>query len=91
MNRVWKHFFKNLAWPVGITAYTFGSLTAGSYIAIWLGYDSEAGVQISALVMIVLPVLAYLVRDMWLDAKRKVEWENEEMMRTLKGKNNYDR
>jgi hypothetical protein len=91
MNRVWKHFLKNLAWPVGITVYTFGSLTAGAFIATWLGYDSEAGIQISALVMIVLPVLAYLVRDMWCDAKRKVERENREMMRTLKGKSNYDR
>jgi hypothetical protein len=90
MNRVWKHFFKNLAWPVGIAAYTFGSLVAGSYIAIWLGYDSEAGIQVSALVMIVLPVLAYLVRDMWRDAKRKVEWENKDMMRTIKGDDRSD-
>jgi hypothetical protein len=35
-------------------------------------------------------VLGLLVRDMWRDAKREVEWENRDMMRTLKGKE-YDR
>lgn len=85
MSRVWKQFLKNLAWPVGITAYILGSLTAGAYVALLLGFDPEAGVMASGLVMIAFPTLAYMVLGMWRDAKEKVERENREMMNTLKG------
>jgi hypothetical protein len=34
----------------------------------------------------VSPAFAYLIRDMWRDAKREVEWENRDMLNTLKGK-----
>jgi hypothetical protein len=87
MNRVWKHFFKNLAWPTGVAAYAI--LVSGG--AAYADTLFTAGAAIVLVVFVAFPVLAYLVRDMWLDAKRKVEWENEEMMRTLKGKSNYDR
>ena len=82
MNRVWKHFLKNLAWPVGIAFYMFAVVTGATY-ANTLYENAGVGVILS---FVVLPILVYLVRDMWLDAKRKVEWENEEMIRTLKGK-----
>jgi hypothetical protein len=87
MNRVWKHFFKNLAWPVGIAAYLISVATGAAYV------DSlfTGGGFVVVFVFLILPFLAYLVRDMWLDAKRKVEWENKDMMQTLKGKSNYDR
>ena len=35
--------------------------------------------------MFPVPMFAYLVRDMWRDAKREVEWENSDMMRRIKG------
>ena len=85
MSRVWKQFFKNLAWPTGIAAYavlvSFGAAYANTLFTF--------GMPIVLVVFVALPVLAYLVRDMWLEAKRTVARENEEMMRTLKGKE-YD-
>ena len=85
MSRVWKQFFKNLAWPTGIAAYavlvSFGAAYANTLFTF--------GMPVVLVVFVALPVLAYLVRDMWLEAKRTVARENEEMMRTLKGKE-YD-
>ena len=82
MNRVWKHFLKNLAWPAGIAVY------AGSVIALSLYVEknmSQSAGALVALMFIALPILVYIIRDMWLDAKRKVDWENREMLRTIKG------
>ena len=82
MNRVWKEFLKNLAWPVGIAVYVWSVVALAVYVEINM---YEGGAIIVALLFIALPMIVYLIRDMWLDAKRKVEWENREMMRTLKG------
>jgi hypothetical protein len=82
MPRVWKHFFKNLAWPVGFATYLFSVATGATYIeTLYVG-----GAIVVVVLFVCLPVLVYLVRDMWLDAKRKVKWENEDLLRDLKGK-----
>jgi hypothetical protein len=86
MNRVWKHFFKNLAWPVGIAAY----ITAVSFGAAYADTLFKGGGFAVAFVFVILPMLVYLVRDLWRDAKEKVERENREMMRTLKYSDNSD-
>lgn len=81
MNRVWKHFLKNLAWPFGFVAYIIAVSIGAAYA------DSmfKGGGLIVITLFIALPLLVYLIRDMWRDAKQKVEWENEEMMRRIKG------
>ena len=83
MNRVWKQFLKNLAWPGGIAVYVWGVIALAVYVEKNM---YEGGTIIVALLFIVLPALVFLIRDMWLDAKRKVEWENRELMRNIKGK-----
>ena len=82
MPRVWKHFLKNLAWPVGIAVYIFSVATGGVYFET----QFEGGAMLTVLIFIALPMVVYLVHDMWQDAKRKVEWENDEMMRRIRGK-----
>ena len=82
MNRVWKEFLKNLAWPVGIAVYVWSVIALAVYVEKNI---YEGGAIIVALLFIALPIIVYLIRDMWQDAKRKVEWENEQMMRSLKG------
>jgi hypothetical protein len=81
MSRVWKQFLKNLAWPTGIAAYailvSFGAAYADTLFTL--------GAAFVIVLFIAFPMLAYLFRDMWLEAKRTVERENAEMMRTLKG------
>jgi ABC-type Fe3+ transport system permease subunit len=86
MPRVWKHFLKNLAGPVGFVAYLFAVVVGATY-ANTLYENSGVGV---ILLFVVLPILAYLVRDMWRDAKEKVEQENREMIHRLKYSDNSD-
>lgn len=87
MSRVWKQFFKNLAWPTGIAAYAI-LVSVGAAYADTL-FAAGAAIVLVAL-FIYVPILAYLIRDMWLEAKRTVDRENEEMMRTLKGNDDWD-
>jgi len=35
-------------------------------------------------ILIIGPMLIYMLRETWLQAKREVDWENETMMKTLK-------
>ena len=86
MSRVWKKFFRKLAEPVGIMAY----VTFAIGLTMWTGANvSERMALVVFCIMVPIPAFAYLIRDMWRDAKREVEWENRDMMRTLKGKE-YD-
>ena len=86
MPRVWKHFLKNLAWPVGIAAY----IMAVAFGATYADTLFEGGSLAVASVFVVLPVIVYLVREMWRDAKEKVEQENRELLHTLKYSDNSD-
>ena len=82
MNRVWKKFFRKLAEPIGIAAYILFAVG----LTMWTAeYVSQGMSIIVFVIMIPVPMFAYLVRDMWRDAKREVEWENRDMMRRLKG------
>jgi len=86
MSRVWKHFLKNLAWSVGFASY-IGAVLAGAEYANTL---FEHGALVVALLFVCLPVTVYLVRDMWRDAKEKVEHENQLLLHRLKYSDNSD-
>ena len=82
MNRVWKKFFRKLAEPIGIAAYILFAVG----LTMWTAeYVSQGMSIIVFVIMIPVPMFAYLVRDMWRQAKSEVEWENRDMMRRLKG------
>jgi hypothetical protein len=85
MSRVWKRFLIKVSKGVGAIAYVLGSMFAGGFIAGWLGFDFENGILAGAGVMVILPMVAFLLRDVYRDAKREVEWENRDMLNTLKG------
>ena len=82
MPRVWKHFFKNLAGPVGFAAYIFAVVVGAEYANTLF----EGGALVVAVLFVCVPITVYLVRDMWRDAKEKVKWENEDLLRNIKGK-----
>lgn len=84
MPRIWKYFLKSLAWVVGVAAY----IVAVAFGAAYADTLFKGGGFVVAFVFVVLPMLVYLVRDMWREAKEKVERENREMMHTLKGSYN---
>tara|TARA_B110000503_G_C7125040_1_gene404216 strand:+ start:270 stop:485 length:216 start_codon:yes stop_codon:yes gene_type:complete len=68
-------------WPVGIMLY----ILVVAFVSTQIEQQLHGGGALVMSMFIVLPVLVWLVRDMWRDAKEKVERENKEMMRTLKG------
>lgn len=81
MNRVWKYFLKSLAKPLVAMAYILFVMING----VWLEQYYTGAVALSISIFIVMPLMASMLRDMWLDAKRKVDFENEQMLRKIKG------
>lgn len=79
--RVWKYFFRNLAWPVGITGYLVAVCLGAAYVEGLVA----GGAFVVPMLFIALPVLSFLIREMWQDAREKVEHENRQMMNALKG------
>lgn len=83
MSRVMKKFLKKLAEPVIIMAY----VSFATVLVMWTYANVSAGMAVVVFcIMIPIPMFAYLIRDMWRDAKREVEWENDYMLNTLKEK-----
>jgi len=78
MNRVTKKFLLKLS-PIAIgVVYTWIALEVAG-----LFEDPLHGI-FAAGVMVIGPMIIYMLRETWLQAKREVDWENETMMKTLK-------
>ena len=77
-NRVLKKFLLKLS-PIAIgVVYTWIALKIAG-----LFEDPLHGI-FAAGVMVIGPMIIYMLRETWLQAKREVDWENETMMKTLK-------
>jgi len=85
MNRVWKRFLNKVAKGVGTVAYVLLSMFIPAVIAHRMGYDLEWGIMFGAGVFVIAPMTFYMIRDVYRDAKREVEWENQKLMRDIKG------
>jgi hypothetical protein len=78
MNRVTKKFLLKLSpFAIGVV-YTWIALEVAG-----LFEDPLHGI-FAAGVMVIGPMIIYMLRETWLQAKREVDWENETMMKTLK-------
>ena len=83
MNRVMKKFLGKLVEPFVLIAYTISAIG----LTTWTAENVSNGWGIIVFViMIPLPALAYMIRDTWRQAKTEGEWENRDMLNTLKGK-----
>jgi tetrahydromethanopterin S-methyltransferase subunit E len=82
MNRVWKKFLGKFVEPLAFIAYSMFAIV----LTMWSGtvVNEFTGIAVF-FIMIVIPVFSCLIRDMWRDAKREVEYENRYMLDTLKG------
>jgi len=78
MNRVAKKFFGKLLPPVGMIVYVFAAMHLAGYAENPLHRITIAGI------LIIAPMIIYMLRETWLQAKREVEYENELMINTLK-------
>lgn len=83
MSRVWKKFLQKLVEPVSIFAYVGLTFFVGDYFRNIYG---DWGFVAAFAVMIIIPGVAFIIKEMWLSAKREVEFENQELMRQIKGK-----
>ena len=82
MNRVWKKFLGKLVEPLAFMAYIIFAVG----LTMWTAENVSQGMSVVVFViMLPVPMFAYLIRDMWRDAKSEVEWENRDMMRRIKG------
>ena len=85
MSRVWKKFLSKIAFGVGMVTYTFATTFGVGLLFEAFGFGGDFGVAVGATVFILLPILAFAIKESYDNAKREVELENMEMMRTLKG------
>jgi hypothetical protein len=83
MSRVWKKFFIKVGKGLSVVAYVLGSMFVGGLIAGWFSYDIEAGILAGATVMVFLPMIAFLLRDVYRESKLEVQIENNKIMRDL--------
>jgi tryptophan-rich sensory protein len=83
VSRVWKRFLFNISKGVVFIIYLLGVLFGGGYISLLFGYPFELGILFGAAVFIFLPMLTFIIRDIYNDAKREIELENQRLMRDL--------
>lgn len=85
MSRVWKKFFIKVGKGLAAISYVLGSMLLGGFTSTYLGYDTELGILGGAVIFVLLPMIAFMLRDLYRDAKQEVAWENQEILRKLKG------
>lgn len=83
MSRVMKRFFRKLSEPVGFAIYFFVTFSIADYLGEI--YGAMAFLAVYG-VMLIVPLFGWMLREMYQQAKREIEWENDELMRDLKGK-----
>ena len=82
MNRVTKKFLLKLS-PIAIgIVYTWIALAIGGFVSERYGDPLYGLFAIGFLV--IGPMVAYRIRETWLQAKREVEWENRELVDNIK-------
>jgi len=83
MSRVIKRFIRKIAEPISFALYFFGTLMLAEYFGAAYGVNAFIA---TISVMIIVPIFAVMIRMTWRQAKDEVARENEELMRSLKGK-----
>lgn len=79
-SRVWRYFFKNLRGPFAAACYAV-AVANGIFYA---EQFTPGGGFVVAVLFVCVPVLVYLIREMWKDAVDRVDREDEEVMRRLR-------
>jgi hypothetical protein len=85
MDRVTKRFLLKIGKGLAMLTYMIGSLAVGGFAAYLLGYDPGRGILLGGFVFMIAPLVFLLIRDVYRDAKREIEWENRKLMMNIKG------
>lgn len=78
MNRIFKKFLQKLLPPIVGVIYVLGAMQLGG-----LSDDPLISIAIVGL-LVVVPMVMYILYETWQQAKREVEQENKELVRSIK-------
>jgi len=82
--RVFKHFLKNMLWPVGLSGGYLLVGVASGYAAEWLGYEWIDGFMIVPIVLTIVSFIGFLIYSQWDLAREQVKLENEDIIKAVK-------
>jgi hypothetical protein len=83
VNRVWKRFLFKICKGLGVGAYVLGSMAVPGFISYKLGFPIELGMIAGATLFVLLPMILFMIYDVYKDSKREIEYENRQLMNKL--------
>lgn len=84
MSRVWKRFFYKVGYASLFVTYVLSALFVPEVISItFFGQEPGLGVIIGSLLFLAIPGIGFILRDVYRESKREVEYENKNLMRNL--------
>ena len=87
MTRVQKLFWKKLGIVLSPAISTAFVLVSSYWVGVAIGIDPNLTMFVGVIGFIIFPIAALIVRDIYRDAKREVEWENRKLLRDIKNDN----
>lgn len=85
MSRVWKKFFYKIGKAVTILVSIISIIVGSIFLLNTLGLSPELSVLISLCITIVMPMLSFILYQVYNDCKDEVNQENKKIMRDLRG------
>jgi hypothetical protein len=83
MSRVWKRFLKKIFYAMGFVLYFLAAIIIPEFVFQFFDLPPGMGATVGLVLFVGVPIIGLIIRDTYRDAKREVEYENREMMRTL--------
>lgn len=83
MNRVWKRFFKKISKGIAIILYSTSVLIGSSVAGLHFFNDPIIRLIISSLILLGLPLIVILLREIYDDSRREIELENRSLMNSI--------
>ena len=85
MSRVMKRFLTKIGKFLAMLTYVCASLAVPGFAAYFYGFNPGLAVLLGGIVFVILPMVISMIRDVYRDAEREIEWENRKLMMNIKG------
>ena len=83
MSRVWKRFLKKISYAIGFILYGAATMAVPEFVFQFFDLPPGMGSTVGLVLFIGVPIIGFIIRDVYRDCKHEVERENREMMKTL--------